>query len=255
MRIYLSLALLLAACSLTALGSACTNPCTGSSSTGQDATDRNNFLSDNSSLTFSNITFSGGTWTTGAGGSVIDTATGVTFVGCLSPQSPCSSGSSSASVGPLVYPGTWDGGSDPALSGPSGSPGQFPTITITIPSSLNVLAIGLDILNVNSGSDAPYGVIVSDGSQPTSASGVKLPGSVFFGYSSATAITSFTIFDQFSGTTLGIDNVDVGFLTASSGGSTSTAPPATAPEASTMLLVASGFFMLRFARKLPVFSR
>ena len=262
MRIYLSLALLLAACSLTAFGSACTNPCTGSSSTGQDATDRNNFLSDNSSLTFSNITFDNGTWTTGPGGAVLDTTTSLSFIGCLSNWSDCSSNSSGVTVGPSgsfwngsTY-ASWDGGTDPILSGPSGGGGgHMSTITIALPA--NVMAIGLDILHNNYGSaSAPFGVIVNGGSTYSSATEVQLPGSVFFGYSSASAITSLTIFAENGSTTLGIDNVDVGFLTASSGGgSTSSAPPATAPEASTMLLVASGFFMLRFARKLPVFSR
>jgi hypothetical protein len=151
----------------------------------------------------------------------------------------------------------WDGGADPILSGPTGGGtlSQLSTITITLP--LNVFAIGLDILNNNNSSSAtPYGVIVNGGSQYNTATEVQLPGSVFFGYSSAMAITSLTIFPQNGGTTLGIDNIDVGFLTSSADSSSGGSDPmSTAPEAGTMLLVASGLFMLRFARKLPVFSR
>ena len=252
MRIHLSLALLLAACSLTALGS---TTYTGPSSSGQDTTDRNNFLSDNSSLTFSNITFDNGTWTTGPGGAVLDSGTGLTFIGCLTSWSDCSSGSSNATVlSGLTYPGTWDGGSDPILSGVfSSGPNQLSTITISLPAS--VFAIGLDVLNLNGGSGVPFGVIVNGGS-PTSNMLTPLPGSTFFGYSSTTPILSFSVFGGISTSKVGIDNVDVGFL-ASSGsiGDGSTDPMSNAPEASTMLLVASGLFMLRFARKLPVFSR
>ena len=63
-----------------------------------------------------------------------------------------------------------------------------------------------------------------------------------------------TIFAENGSTTLGIDNIDVGSLTLGSGIGSGNDPSAT-PEASTMLLVGSGLFMLRFARKLPCFSR
>lgn len=263
MRIYLSIALALAACSLPALGSSCTNPCTGSLSTGQDTTDRNNFVSDNSSLTFSNITFSSGTWTTGTGGAILDSGTGLTFIGCLTSFSDCSSNSGGVTVGNSgsfwngSTFGSWNGGNDPILSGPApNGPGQWSTITISLPA--NVFAIGLDILQNNYGSSStPFGVIVNGGSQYNTATQVQLPGSVFFGFSSTTAITSLTIFPENGSTTLGIDNIDVGSLTSggTSGSGGGGSAPSTTPEASTMLLVGSGFFMLRFARKLPCFSR
>ena len=90
-----------------------------------------------------------------------------------------------------------------------------------------------------------------------SAVETELPGSVFFGYSSATEIQGITIYAQNFGSfqsALGIDNIDVGSLTLGSGIGSGNDPSAT-PGASTMLLVGSGFFMLRFARKLPCFSR
>ncbi|HLH43958.1 MAG TPA: hypothetical protein VKV74_13290 [Bryobacteraceae bacterium] len=246
MRICASLVLLLSACSLTAI---CSTTYTGASSSGQDTTDWNKFLSDNSSLSFSNITFSNGAWTTGPGGSVIDTATGSNFIGCLSNWSDCTS-NSSVTVTTL---GNWDGGGDPALSGPAANGVLYSTITVDLPS--NVFAIGLDILNVNANAGVPYGVIVNGGSQFVSPAGVSLPGSVFFGYSSASAITSLTVFAEFNKATIGLDNVDVGFLAASGGGGAISAPLSTAPEASTMLLVAFGLFTLGFARKLPRLTR
>jgi hypothetical protein len=259
MRIYLSIALALTACSLPALGSA---TYTGSSPTGQDTSDRSAFESNSSStvgstLTFSNLTFDNGTWTTGTGGAVLNS--GLTFIGCLTSWSDCTSGSSNASVlNGVTYPGTWDGGSDPILSGAaSNGGGQLSTITISLPA--NVFALGLDILNLSGGTGVPFGVIVNGGS-PTSNTLTPLPGSTFFGYSSATAITSFTVFGEIGSSKLGIDNIDVGSLTVGSGssggsGSGSGNGPSATPEASTMLLVGSGFFMLRFARKLPCFSR
>ena len=154
--------------------------------------------------------------------------------------------------------GAWDGGNDPILSGPaSGGSAHLSSITITLPA--NVFAVGLDILHNNYGSaNAPFGVIVNGGSQYNSATEIPLPGSVFFGYSSTSAVTSLAIFAENGSTTLGIDNIDVGSLTLGSGsgsGSGSGNDPSATPEASTMLLVGSGLFMLRFARKLPCFSR
>jgi hypothetical protein len=258
----LALAAALAASSLPALGSTCTNPCTGSSSTGQDSTDRSNFESDNSTLSFSNITFDNATGTYGAATGLDATTApsaqlyGLSFIGCLSNWSDCASNSSGVTVGPSAsfFNGAtflnWDGGADPILTGPApNGPGQLSTLTITLPA--NVFAVGLDILNNgNSSASTPFGVIVNGGSQLNSATQIQLPGSVFFGYSSATALTSLTIFPENQTTALGIDNVDVGFLGAGGGGGGSAAP-----ESTTMLLVAGGLFMLRFARKIPGLSR
>ena len=128
-------------------------------------------------------------------------------------------------------------------------------------------AIGFDILvpnTVSTNSPPQFGVLVNNvGPATYSAVETNLPGSVFCGYSSATEIQGITTYAQNVGSfqsALGIDNIDVGSLTLGSGssggsGSGSGNDPSAIPEASTMLLVGSGFFMLRFARKLPCFSR
>jgi hypothetical protein len=249
---------LLAVLGLPAFGSACLNPCTGSSSTGQDTTDRNNFNSDNGTLSFSNITFNNATGTydpstTGLNSTTAASAQlyGVSFIGCLSGQSPCVSNSNGGLV--VGNLGSWDGGTDPALTNAAVgySPGNSSTITVTLPA--NVLAIGFDLLlgnYVSPSSTTPFGVIVSNGStsQFYSTTANDLPGSVFFGYSSATAISSLTIFAQntiAAQSTVGIDNFEIGEAGTGGTGGGSTA----APEVSTMLMVASGFFMLRFGRR------
>ena len=251
---------LFAALSLPAFGSACLNPCTGSSSSGQDSTDRSNFNADNNALTFSNITFDNATGTydpttTGLNSTTAPLAQlyGVSFLGCLSGQSPCVSNSNGGLVAGNLT--SWGGGSDPALTNAAigYNPGNSSTLTVTLPA--NVLAVGFDILLgnfVSSGNTTPFGVLVSNGAttQFYSATATDLPGSVFFGYSSATAITSLTIFAQntiAAQSTVGIDNFEIGALTSGgsgTGGSTAT------PEVSTMLMVASGFFALRFGRRL-----
>ena len=267
MRIHLSIALLLAACSLTAFGSACTNPCTGSSSTGQDTTDRNNFLSDNSSLNFSNLTFDSGTWTAGTSGSVLNS--GLTFLGCLANWSDCTSNSGASRWGIRaasgIYPwnlgwrkrshSVWPGRRRqcPPVEHYHHAAGQRIRGRARHPPQQ--LRVGECPVRRN----REWRVAVQQryrngGSQYNSATEIPLPGSVFFGYSSTSAITSLTIFAENGSTALGIDNIDVGSLTLGSGNGSGNDPSAT-PEASTMLLVGSGLFMLRFARKLPCFSR
>jgi hypothetical protein len=135
------------------------------------------------------------------------------------------------------------------------SPGNSSTITVTLPA--DVLAVGFDMLLgnfVSPGNTTPFGVIVNNGTntQMYSATANDLPGSVFFGYSSATAITSLTVFAQntiAAQSTVGIDNFELGALgTGGSGGGPGGGSTA-APEVSTMLMVASGFFVLRFGRR------
>ncbi|MBV8846438.1 MAG: hypothetical protein JO307_26835 [Bryobacterales bacterium] len=242
---------------LSALGNACLNPCTGSSTTGQDTTDRSNFASDNSALTFSNIVFDDATGTYNAS-SGLNASTapgaqlyGVSFIGCLSGQSPCVS--NSGLVDGTV--GSWGGGSNAALttSQIGYNPGNVATLTITLPA--NVMAIGFDVLFGNSvSSPTPFGVILDNGSTQNlmTATGVNLPGSVFFGYSSATAITDLTIFAQntlAAHSSLGIDNFELGLAGAGGSGPVGGGGTSATPEASTLLMVSGGLFLLRFGRR------
>ena len=137
------------------------------------------------------------------------------------------------------------------------SPIHSSTITVSLPA--NVLAVGFDTLLgnfVSSGNTTPFGVIATNGTstQYYTANSLDLPGSVFFGLSSATPITSLTIFSQntiAAQSSLGIDNFETGLAgtlgtggTGGAGGGSSTAP-----EASTMLMVSGGLFALRFGRR------
>jgi hypothetical protein len=239
-------------------GSACLNPCTGSLATTQDTTDRTNFNSDNSSLIFSNITFDNATGTYDASTPGLNSSTassaqlyGLSFIGCLSGQSPCVSNSDGGLiVGTLA---SWNGGVDSALTNAQKgyNPSHSATITITLPA--NVLAVGFDLLlgnSVPSGNTTPFGVVLDNGSLVgfDIVTAVNLPGSVFFGYSSASAITSLTVFAQntvAAQSTIGLDNLEIGLAGGSSGGGGSSA----APEATTMLLVASGLFLVRFGHR------
>jgi len=243
---------------LPVFGSACLNPCTGSLGTGQDTADRSNFNFDNSSLTFSNITFDNATGTYDASTPGLNSSTassaqlyGVSFIGCLSSQSQCVSNSDGGLiVGTLA---SWNGGADSALTNAQKgfNPSHSATITITLPA--NVLAVGFDLLlgnSVASGNTTPFGVVLDNGSLLGfgTTTAVNLPGSVFFGYSSATAINSLTVFAQntvAAQSTIGLDNLEIGLAGGAGGSGGSSA----APEVSTMLMVASGLFMLRFASR------
>lgn len=227
-------------CASPAFGAACTtNPCTGFSTTGQDTTDRTAFETTNNDLNFSNITFDGvtGTYTT-AGGLTTTTSDGLyslTFIGCLSSQSSCASGNTKLVDGTV---NNWNGGADNALTGPNTIGGaNFDTITITLPAG--VYAFGVDLLNANNWNPtAPFLVQADSGSQLSTATAVSLPGSVFYGYRSATPISQVTIYSGNPNLLLGLDNFEIGEQ-----------PPAVA-EVSTLLMVGSGLFMLRFARRL-----
>ena len=171
MRIFTAFAFVAAIIS-PAFGSACLNPCTGSLCTGQDTVDRGNFNLDNGSLTFSNISFDNatGTYDTSTPGLTSSTASsaqlyGVSFIGCLSSQSPCVSNSDGGLiVGTLA---SWNGGADSALSNAQKgfNPSHSATITITLPA--NVLAVGFDLLlenSVASGNTTPFGMVMDNGS-------------------------------------------------------------------------------------------
>ena len=231
--------------SATACDTAIPNSCTGSVSSGSNTALQTTFNGNNPDLTFNNITFDSatGTYTTAEG---LDSNTamsaalfGLSFIGCISNQSPCAS-NTSLTVGTIV---NWNGSTDPALTGPpaTGQAGQFGTITILLPAS--VFAFGVDILNANNWSNqAPFLIDVPGTSTASTVTSVNLPGSVFYGYRSATAITKVTIYAQITGQQLGIDNFELGTITQTSETS----------EVGTMLLVASGLFALRFARRFTV---
>jgi hypothetical protein len=241
---FLIAVLVLVAATIPASAGLCTNPCTGSSATGADSTDRNNFNSDNSDLSFNNITFDNATGTyTAAGGLNATTAPsallyGVTFIGCLSSQTVCASNSSGVTVGNLTFPGIWDGGTDPVLQVNSGNQGggNYDTYTITFPTG--TYAFALDLLNQNGfNTPAAYGLKVDNNSPMNSAGAVPLPGSVFFGYRSATPIGTVTIYSGFSNEQLALDNFEIGQQVA------------TTAEVKTSLLVGTGLFTLLYVRR------
>ncbi len=228
-----------------AFGSACTsasNPCTNSSNTGQDSTDRSTFNLANSDLLFSNITFNDATGTYGPSTSGLNSQTnasavldGVSFIGCISSSyADCASNSGGLMVqNSSNTAGSWNGGTDPALR--NSSTGFVDQITATLPPG--VYAIAFDILmpqNISTSSLTTLGVVINNGSPQMTATAVNLPGSVFFGYRSATAIRSVTIFSGNSFELLGIDNFELG---------------APASEAATLLMVGSGLLILQWMRR------
>ncbi|HEY4363003.1 MAG TPA: hypothetical protein VGN17_18685 [Bryobacteraceae bacterium] len=237
-------ALVLAAATAShAYASACSNPCTGSSAAGVDSTDRTNFNADNSDLTFSNITFDNATGTydattTGLNATTAPSASlfGVTFVGCLSTENPCTSNSTGLIVGNLA---SWDGGSDPNLqvNTTNFGAGHWDTITITLPA--NTYAFGIDIIDENNNSTGfPLLIHVDNTADKNSAGSVSLPGSVFFGYRSATPIGTVSIFPSTAAEQIAIDNLELGQQQA-----------AATPEISTILLIGTGLFMVGYARR------
>jgi hypothetical protein len=238
---FLILVFLLAfAAAVPTFGAACTNPCTGSLGTGADTTDRTSFGTDNSDLSFSNIIFDNATGTyTAAGGLNGTTAPsaslfGVSFIGCFSNDGPCASNSPGVGVGNVA---NWDGGSDPALlfnSTPNHS--TFETFTITLPA--NTYAFAVDLLNTSTTIQTPFQLNV-DAAGGSTAVSVSLPGSVFFGFRSATPINSVSLYAGYSNEQMAIDNFEIGEL----------APMAPVAEAKTLLLVGSGLLLLLYVRR------
>ncbi len=211
-----------------------------SCSNGADTTDRTTFNTDNSTLTFTNIPFDTETSTYNSGlnaGDAADPAAllGTSFLGCLSNQSPCLTSTSLSVADAANGGGSWDGGTDPALMVPTSAGGEFDTITIALPA--NVYAFGVDLLYLQNGGSGALYVINVNGTQVNSSASTGLPGSTFFGYSSATAITSVTIYMPLQNVALGLDNLELGTATAQT------------PEAVTFLMIGSGLLMLRFGRR------
>lgn len=240
-RFLIALFVLAASAATPAFASSCTNPCTGSSTTGADTTDRTHFNSDNSDLTFSNITFDNATGSYLLAGGLNATTSptaqlyGAGFTGCLTSQSPCASNSNGLNVGTIAG---WDGGTDPALLSTSAGPGpgQFDTITITLPAG--VYAIAFDGINQNNySSSAQFALNIGAGSEVYTAPTVMTPGGVFFGYRSATPINTVSIYTNYAYEELALDNFELG------------EQPAQTPEVATMLLVASGLFTIFYGHR------
>jgi hypothetical protein len=238
---YLICAIVMAA-ALPACASLCTNPCTGSVVSGSDSTDRTNFHSDNPDLTFNNIIFDDATGTyTAAGGLSAATAPGallfnVGFVGCFSSQAPCASNSTGLLVGNVT---SWGGGTNPAMQLNSGTIGgnNYETFTVAFPS--NVYAFGVDILDQNGSSLGVAFLLNVDGKPANStAAAVSLPGSVYFGYRSATPIGSVSFYAGTNSQRMAFDNFEIG-----------SQEPATTSEAATLVLVGTGLLTLGYARR------
>jgi hypothetical protein len=241
-RLFVSL-LVLACGAIPALGSSCiATLCSGTVSNGADTADRTTFNTDNSTLTFTNIPFDTETGTYNSGLNATTALSdptvllGASFLGCLSNQSPCLTSTSLSVADASNGGGSWDGGTDPALMVPTSAGGQYDTITIALPA--NVFAFGVDLLYLNNGGSGAFYVINVNGTQVNSSASTGLPGSTFFGYSSATAITSVSIYMPLQNVPLGLDNLELG-----------TTPDAQAPEAVTFLMIGSGLLMLRFGRR------
>ncbi len=245
-KILISALILAAATASTAVAASCTNPCTGSAATGSDSTDRTNFNSDNSDLAFSNITFSNATGTydsstTGLNSTTAPSASlfGTSYIGCLSSENPCASNSAGVIVGTNLTPGTWDGGSDPVLEVDSTNfgGGHWDTITITLPA--NTYAFGVDLIDQNNNSTGvPILIHVNNTADQNTAGSVALPGSVFFGFRSATPITTVSIYPAQNAEQIDLDNFEIGQQQA-----------AATPEVATVLLIGTGLATLFYARK------
>jgi hypothetical protein len=208
-----------------AFGSSCTsasNPCTGTSSNGPDAGDRTTFNGDTlntaDGITFSNIDFA--TITAGnysAGGLSNAMTDGVTFTGVDSNGStPDLYVANVASWGAQVLEQHNNGG----------------TITATI-SGGNVYAFGVDLIYL-AGTPEWFSISVNGGAAMTSATEPgDTPASVFFGYTSATPITSVTITPLLSSDQQAIANFEIG------------QEPAPTPEVGTLLLIGTGLILMR----------
>jgi hypothetical protein len=207
-------------------GSACSsasNPCTGTSSNGPDSTDRTTFngdaLNTTAGLTFTNIDFN--TITAGT----------YTSVGLL--------------TGPVDFTGLAFNGSTPDLyvaNVPSWGAqvleqhGGGGTITATI-SGGNIYAFGVDLINL-AGTPEPFSISINGGAAvSTAAEPGNAPASVFFGYTSATPITSVAISGLLPSDQQAIANFELG------------QGPAPTPEVGTLLLIGTGLILMRIMHR------
>ncbi len=168
--------------------------------------------------TFSNISFAAGSLGTST------TASGVVF------------STNGAGLTGEANPTGWPAGSsEPALVSSEG----VNTLTITLPSDVNAIefAAGLmdfDQLQIsitdNAGGSYTYGGL--------SQSNIQVP--VYFGVSTTGSFSTFTIGSVNSIDQLTLDDIEIGQLGSE---------PDAAPEAATMLLVATGLFAIGYFRR------
>lgn len=246
-RFLISALVLAAVTAPAALASACTNPCTGSSATGSDSADRTNFNADNSDLAFSNIDFNSnatGTYdssTTGLNSTNAPSASlfGTSYIGCLSSENPCASNSAGVIVGTIA---NWNSNTDPVLQVDStnfGNTGStWDTLTVTVPA--NTYAFGIDLIDQNgNGTGIPLFVHVDATADMSTTGSVALPGSVFFGFRSATPIGTVSVYTSLKSEQIDLDNFEIGQQQQA----------AATPEVATILLIGTGLVIIFYARK------
>ncbi len=210
-----------------AWGTTCTsssNPCTAESLSGPDTGDRaifeTNTMNTAASLTFANIDFN--TIAAGDYTSAGLLAGGVTFTGENNAQN-------AADLFVANIP-AWSAD----LLDQHGTGG---TITASIPLSANAYAFGVDIIDL-SGTPFSFSISVNGGATVTTAQASgAVPDSIYFGFTSATPITSVVISPILASDQLGIANFELGEA------------PAPTPEVGTLLLIGTGLILMKFMHR------
>ncbi len=180
-------------------------------------------------LIFNNLTFDGldGGYNTAAG----LTTAAINFVGVSF---------SGFDLGVASSIPSWSGGA--ALE--NNNPSDFDKITVTFPP--NIFAFGADFFDANGSNPfgpngTGYGVSINNGAVTGFTTGAitLLPGSVFFGAASSTAIQSviFSVPSGRFGLELALDNFECG------------APAAETPEVATFLAIGTGLIGMRWMRR------
>ena len=211
-------------------GTTCTsssNPCTAGSASGPDTADQAVFEGDTlntaADLAFTNISFA--SITAGNYSTAGLMADGVTFTGL----------DSNGKTADLYVADIPSWGSNVLEQSNGGG-----TITATI-SGGDVYAFGVDLIDL-AGTPETFSISVNGGTVMTSASeSGDVPASVFFGYTSATPITSVTITPLLNGDQLAIDNFEVGLDAQSP-----------TPEVGTLFLIGAGLIGMRFMHRRSV---
>jgi hypothetical protein len=133
-------------------------------------------------------------------------------------------------------PSGWPAGT--AVAGNSGSGGT--TLTVTLPSSVDAIEFYTGMQDFSY-----FTITVTDNTGGTFASGyfeqnnVSVP--LFFGVTTDSYFTSFTITGQASSDKITLDDIMIG-----SSGASDSSP---APEATTLLLVGTGMFLIGYVRR------